>query len=111
MGEKKLCYVCKIPKGWKASYTLKDYWRSPETPEGMTRDDRVCLECYSKVKKEIMIYKKEHKTEIDHLDQEQDKHYKTMDQLEKEKQQWSEHLESQRRDCCHCRHDGGRARR
>jgi len=75
------CYVCE--KFGSHSYTVKDYWRSPQTPEGMTRDDFVCYDCYQKVKKEVIKYKKEHKEEIDRLNKEENLELKTF----KEKQQ------------------------
>jgi len=55
-------------QGGSPVYTLKDYWRSPLTPEGMTETDRVCGDCYFKVQKEVLKYKKEHKEEIKRLD-------------------------------------------
>ncbi len=64
------CYVCKELRS--PAYTVKDYWRSPQTPEGMTNTDHVCYECYQKVKKEVIQYKKEHKEEIDRLNKEED---------------------------------------
>ena len=37
---KSVCYVCKKIEGWgELSYTLKDYWRSPHTPERMTKNN------------------------------------------------------------------------
>lgn len=56
------CYVCE-KLGRFHPYSLKDYWRSPQTPEGMTVDDLVCDDCYKKVQKEVLQYKKEHKEE------------------------------------------------
>lgn len=64
------CYVCK--KNKRLLYTIRDYWRSPQTPEGMTDTDIVCYECYNDVKKEVIQYKKAHKEEIDRLNKEED---------------------------------------
>jgi len=76
------CYVCKELKS--PDYTLKDYWRSPQTPEGMTNTDHVCYECYQKVKKEVIQYKKEHKEEIDILNKEDKSKQKILDKQQSE---------------------------
>jgi len=75
------CYVCK--KRGHHIYTVEDYWRSPQTPEGLTKDDSVCYDCYHKVKKEVLEYKKQHKEEIDRLNKEEDLELK----ISKEKEQ------------------------
>ena len=64
------CYVCK--KNTTLTHSIRDYWRSPQTPEGMTREDLVCYECYLKVKNEVIQYKNAHKEEIDRLNKEED---------------------------------------
>ena len=64
------CYVCQ--KNTTLTHSIRDYWRSPQTPEGMTKDDFVCYDCYHKVKNEVIQYKKAHKEEIDRLNKEED---------------------------------------
>jgi len=59
---KVVCFVCK--KLGRHFYTIKDYWQSPLTPEGMTERDLVCNDCYQAVKTEVLEYKKAHKEEI-----------------------------------------------
>lgn len=56
-----VCFVCKKEEGVR--YTIKDYWSSPYTPKGMTHGDRVCFNCYHKVKGDVLKYKKQHKEE------------------------------------------------
>ena len=77
---KAICYVCKEMKGYlqggPPTYTVKDYWTSPHIPKGMIETDRVCFDCYSKVKKDVLEYKKEHKMEI--------KNYEKKENLEQE---------------------------
>jgi hypothetical protein len=68
------CYVCK--KLGNHIYTIKDYWRSPQTPKGMTENDRVCDECYHKVKREVIQYKKEHKEENKRLEKKKEEEEK-----------------------------------
>jgi hypothetical protein len=80
-----ICYVC--DKRNSGSYSLKDYWRSPQTPKGMTKEDMVCYECYQKVKKDVIKYKKEHKEEIDRLNKEEketEKEQKKKEEAEEE---------------------------
>jgi len=82
------CYVCQKQKN--LNYTLNDYWRSPETPNGMTRYDVVCYECYHKVKKKVIEFKKEHLEEIKRLNKEDEPKNKILDKEEKEKQKMLE---------------------
>jgi len=71
-------------QGGPLAYTLKDYWTSPQTPEGMTENDLVCGDCYFKVKKEVLEYKKEHKEEIDRLSKEDESKQKILDKQQSE---------------------------
>ena len=79
---KSLCYVCE--KMGTHYYTLKDYWHSPQTPEGMTKEDFVCYDCYHKVKEGVIKYKKEHMEEINQLEKEEKRSDKE-EELEQEK--------------------------
>ena len=88
------CFVCN-KKGFH-TYTLKDYWRSPQTPEGMTKDDFVCVHCYHKVKKLVLEYKNENKKEIDRLNSEEKEKEKEKEKAVREREKVSERAERER---------------
>ena len=83
------CYVCK-KLGRFHIYSLKDYWRSPQTPEGMTADDLVCDDCYKQVQKEVLQYKKEHMEENKRLKKEEEKENKRLKKEEKKDLEFAE---------------------
>lgn len=62
------CYVCKKKIGWKDApvQTLKNYKKTSDIPEGLTENDKVCWECFSKAKQKINETKQSDDTEEKH---------------------------------------------